>query len=276
MKQTDSHKLRHEVILFFITAIFFTWLLWVPAFLIQNHGIPMRLSYNFFITVGTFVPSIAGFFFTYIFGGKTEVYSLLKSLKNMRISVKCLLFIFLVMPAVSAVSCLVFYISGSTLPQMQFSPWFIPIAFAYILIFMGPLGEEAGWRGFALKKMLKCLSPLKAAVLLGIIWSFWHLPLFFINGTTQNALTSFGSIPAILGYTLYTVMISVLITLVYIMSNGSVFGSILLHTVGNLSLGVVPLIFSKKGAVIMLLTLCITVTAIIYKHKKIMFHNKRV
>ncbi|HHV98475.1 MAG TPA: CPBP family intramembrane metalloprotease [Clostridiaceae bacterium] len=273
MKQTDSHKLRHEVILFFITTVFFTWLLWVPAFLIQNHGIPMRLSYDFFITVGTFVPSIAGFFFTYIFGGKAEVHSLLKSLLNMHISVKWLLFIFLVMPVVSAVSCLVFYLSVSTLPQMQFSPWFIPIAFVYILIFMGPLGEEAGWRGFALKKMLEYLSPLKAAVLLGIVWSFWHLPLFFINGTTQNALTSFGSIPAILGYALYTVMISVLITLIYIMSNGSVFGCILLHTVGNLSLGVVPIIFSKNGAVILLLTLCITVTAIICKHKKIMFHK---
>lgn len=103
--------------------------------------------------------------------------------------------------------------------------------------------------------MLEYLSQLKAAVLLGIIWSLWHLPLFFINGTTQNALTSFGSIPAILGYFLYTVMISVFITLLYIMSNGSVFGCILLHTVGNLSLGIVPLIFSKNGAVIMLLTL---------------------
>jgi len=76
--------------------------------------------------------------------------------------------------------------------------------------------------------MLEYLSQLKAAVLLGIIWSLWHLPLFFINGTTQNALTSFGSIPAILGYFLYTVMISVLITLIFIMSNGSMFGSILL------------------------------------------------
>jgi len=125
----------------------------------------------------------------------------------------------------------------------------------------------------ALKKMLRNLSPLKAAVLLGVIWSFWHLPLFFIKGTTQNALTSFGIIPAILGYFLYTVMISVLITLLYVMSNGSVFGSMLLHTVENLSLGVVPLIFSKNGAAIVLLTLCITVTVILYKYKKIMFHK---
>ena len=109
MKQTDSHNLRYQVIIFFITTIFLTWLLWVPAFLIQNHGISMRLSYNFFITVGTFVPSIAGFFFAYIFGGKSEVHSLLKSLLNMHISVKWLLFIFLVMPVVSAVSCLIFF-----------------------------------------------------------------------------------------------------------------------------------------------------------------------
>jgi len=167
----------------------------------------------------------------------------------------------------------VLYLSGGALPQMQFPLWFIPVAFVYILIFMGPLGKEAGWRGFALKRMLEKLSPIKAAVLLGVIWSFWHLPLFFIKGTTQNALTSFGIIPAILGYFLYTVMISVLITLLYIMSNGSVFGCILLHTVGNLSLGVVPIIFSKNGAVILILTLCITVTAIIYKFKKILFHK---
>ncbi len=274
MKQTDSRKLRYEVILFYIVTVFFTWLLWVPAFLMQNHGIPMILSYNFYITAGTFVPSIAGFFFSYIFGGKAEVYSLLKSLLKIHIGVKWLLFIFLVMPLVSAVSCLIFYLSGGTLPQMQFPLWFIPIAFVYILIFMGPLGEETGWRGFALKKMLEYLSPLKAAVLLGIIWSFWHLPLFLIKGTTQNALTSFGYIPAILGYFLYTVMFSVLITLLYVMSNGSVFGSVLLHTAGNLSLGVVPIIFTKSGAVILLLTLCITVATVTYRYKKVMLHNR--
>lgn len=240
----------------------------------QNHGIPMILSYNFYITAGTFVPSIAGFFFSYIFGGKAEVYSLLKSLLKIHIGVKWLLFIFLVMPLVSAVSCLIFYLSGGTLPQMQFPLWFIPIASVYILIFMGPLGEETGWRGFALKKMLEYLSPLKAAVLLGIIWSFWHLPLFLIKGTTQNALTSFGYIPAILGYFLYTVMFSVLITLLYVMSNGSVFGSVLLHTAGNLSLGVVPIIFTKSGAVILLLTLCITVATVTYRYKKVMLHNR--
>jgi len=273
MGETGRIRLRYEIVLFFVTTILLTWLLWLPAFLIQNRGVPMRLPYSFFITVGTFAPSAAGFFFTYMFGGKADVRLLVHSLLNMRIDIKRLLSVFLALPVVSAVSCLVLYLSGGTLPPMQFPPWFIPIAFVYILVFMGPLGEEAGWRGFALNKMLGYLSPLKAAVLLGVIWSFWHLPLFFINGTTQNALASFGSIPAVLGYSLYTVMISVLITLLYIMSNGSVFGSILLHTVGNLSLGVVPFVFSRDGAVILLLTLCIVVSAILYRYRNIMFQK---
>lgn len=107
--------------------------------------------------------------------------------------------------------------------------------------------------------------------MLGVLWSFWHLPLFFIAGTTQNALTAFGYVPAILGYFLYTVMISVLITLLYVMTGGSLLGAILLHTVGNISLGFVPLIFSIEGAIITLLTLFVAVTAVMYKYRKIMF-----
>ncbi|HOF02932.1 MAG TPA: type II CAAX endopeptidase family protein [Atribacterota bacterium] len=273
MKPADRRKSKYEILVFFITTVLSTWIIWFPALLIQNSDASLALPYKFFIMIGTFVPSVVGFIFSYIFGGKEEVYSLFVSLLNVHIRVKWLLFVFLVLPGVSALSCLIFSLSGGTLPQMQFAPWFIPIAFAYIFIFMGPLGEEAGWRGFALKKMLQNLAPLKAAVPLGIVWSIWHLPLFFIKGTTQNALTAFGIVPAISGYFLYTAMISVLITLLYIMSNGSVLGSMLLHTAGNLSLGVVPLIFSKSGAVIVLLTLCIAVTAIIYKYRKIMLHK---
>lgn len=273
MEQTDSPKLRRESIIFFVTTIFVTWLVWFPALLIQKYGVSMRLPYHFFITVGTFVPSTAGFFFAYLFGGKAEVLSLIKSLLNVHIRFRWLAFIFFVLPAVSAVSCLIYYLSAGNLPPMEFPLWFVPIAFIYILIFMGPLGEEAGWRGFALKRMLGHLSPFKAAVLLGIIWSFWHLPLFFINGTTQNALISFGSIPAILGYSLYTVMISVLVTLVYLQTCGSVFGSILLHTVRNLSLGVVPVVLTKYGTVMVLAALCIAVTMMTYKYRKMMFRK---
>jgi membrane protease YdiL (CAAX protease family) len=229
----------------------------------------MPFSCDFFLKAGSFGPSVSGLILAYGFGGKAELRSLFRSMLNIHIRPKWLLFTFFVLPGVSAVSCLIYRLSGGRLPQPQFELWFVPVAFAYILIFMGPLGEEAGWRGFALKRMLQYASPIKSAVLLGIIWSLWHLPLFFIEGTTQNALAAFGFIPAFSCYLLYTVMISVLITLLSIMSNGSVLGSMLFHTMGNLSLGAMPLIFSKSGAVILLLILSAATAGFTYKNRNV-------
>lgn len=46
----------------------------------------------------------------------------------------------------------------------------------------GPLGEELGWRGYALNALQENYSPLRASLILSIIWGFWHTPLWFISG----------------------------------------------------------------------------------------------
>ena len=55
------------------------------------------------------------------------------------------------------------------------TPWY-----AYLLIFTisvvlsfpfgSGLGEEAGWRGFALPKLLERHSPITASAILGMLW----------------------------------------------------------------------------------------------------------
>ena len=50
-----------------------------------------------------------------------------------------------------------------------------------INLFMGPLGEEFGWRGFLYPALRLRLGWLGAALLVGIIWGFWHAPLWFIE-----------------------------------------------------------------------------------------------
>jgi membrane protease YdiL (CAAX protease family) len=54
----------------------------------------------------------------------------------------------------------------------------------------GPLGEEFGWRGFALPRLLKHRRPLAAALILGVIWWAWHLPTFFVPALSQHLLPS--------------------------------------------------------------------------------------
>jgi len=264
---------KQELTAFFAATFTVSWLLWLPALLIQNHNISLTISCDLFLRGGSFGPSVSGLILTYVFGGKAAFRSLFRSMLNIHIRLKWLLFTFFFLPFVLAVSCLIYWIIGGSLPQPQFAFWSVPIAFAYIFVFMGPLGEEGGWRGFALKRMLQNGTPMKSAVLLGVIWSLWHLPLFFIEGTTQNALAVFGLLPSFFCYLLYTVIISVLITLLFVMSGGSVLGSMLLHTIGNLSLGMMPLIFSKSGAIVFILVLSTLCTGFIYRYREIMFNR---
>jgi membrane protease YdiL (CAAX protease family) len=50
----------------------------------------------------------------------------------------------------------------------------------------GGLGEETGWRGFALPRLLMLVGPLPAAVFLGLVWGIWHLPAFFLSDLAQS------------------------------------------------------------------------------------------
>jgi membrane protease YdiL (CAAX protease family) len=57
---------------------------------------------------------------------------------------------------------------------------------AAIFVDPGPWGEETGWRGFALPRLLTLLSPLQAAMVLGVIWAVWHTPAFLVSGLSQS------------------------------------------------------------------------------------------
>jgi uncharacterized protein len=58
----------------------------------------------------------------------------------------------------------------------------------------GPLGEEPGWRGFALPRMQARRSPMVSAVILGVLVAGWHLPLVFADDLGVIGLVSTFSI----------------------------------------------------------------------------------
>jgi hypothetical protein len=78
------------------------------------------------------------------------------------------------------------------------------------LLARGSLGEELGWRGYALNELQKKMSPLKAALIIGVLWGFWHTPLWFFSGYVGLELLKYSVLfmIAVLG-------ISVIITVFY-------------------------------------------------------------
>jgi membrane protease YdiL (CAAX protease family) len=63
-----------------------------------------------------------------------------------------------------------------TEPLRELLPLLV-ITFVATLLYGGPLGEEAGWRGFALPRLQARHSPLVASLLLSVAWGLWHAPL---------------------------------------------------------------------------------------------------
>jgi uncharacterized protein len=57
------------------------------------------------------------------------------------------------------------------------------LAGVLLLIFAGALGEETGWRGYALPQLQRRFSPLASSLILAGLWFGWHLPQFLVIAT---------------------------------------------------------------------------------------------
>ena len=101
-----------------------------------------------------------------------------------------------------------------------------PISVLSLVIFILVAGEEVGWRGFALPRLLARFGPWGASTLLGLVWALWHLPLFYIPGMPQ-----FGT--PFLPFIGYTIALSVILTFLAQRTRGSVVIATLFHGAVN-------------------------------------------
>jgi membrane protease YdiL (CAAX protease family) len=98
-----------------------------------------------------------------------------------------------------------------------------------VMLFQGGGLEEPGWRGFALPFLQKRYSPLRSSLILAVLWTIWHWPLFLFDGLPAGPLD-------MAFYLLLVVApLAVLFTAVFNRTGGSLPIAILLHVSINLS-----------------------------------------
>lgn len=109
------------------------------------------------------------------------------------------------------------------------------VAFFLMIFIFIALGEEPGFRGFALPRLLIGRSALSASLILGVLHAIWHLPLFIG-----------GDMP--LSTTLIILAGAVMFTWIFNNTNGSVLIAMLFHTMVDLSVAYFEPVFSGASA----------------------------
>lgn len=108
--------------------------------------------------------------------------------------------------------------------------WFsMPTVVTSLLI--AGLGEELGWRGFALPRLQRSFSPLTASLILACAHFFWHLPTYWLGQGIHN-------VPMLYALA-FIVPWTVVYTWIYNRTGGSLLFAVGFHAVSNTSLSIV-------------------------------------
>ena len=226
-----------QVRLFLLYTFSITWFCWLTIILANRYFNSLFYAEPLFwipYTIGSLGPAISAYIIYRQFKETFAEKSFIKYIYNKKITGK------------------VWLIFGSFLVWRLFMIWISfginkPISVLSILVnfpFLIVLGglEELGWRGILQPKLEKVISYVPSVLVVGIVWSVWHLPLWFINGTVQSAFPFWI-------YLLSGIILTSSFTTLYKYTN-NLFLSIITHTWFNACIGLA--LYSGNNGVLQL------------------------
>ncbi len=205
---------RNPLVSYFVLAHVLAWIL-----------IPLTVSVSIgFGFLALFAPALAAIVVTGITEGRTGIKRLLAKIVQWRVGWTWYA-IAVGLPFVLA--AVVWWIAGA--PSRPVQPLALTLVLAALVI-----GEEVGWRGFALPRLQQRFSPLVSSLILGVLWAVWHLPNALIPGLDYY----FYAFPQFL---IYVVAMTVLFTWLANNTKGSVLIAWIFHAAINASGAFFPL-----------------------------------
>jgi len=234
---------RYPLVCYFLLAFGFTWAYELTVYrALLTPGFSFRVA---LLDLGfTLGPTLAAFFMTAVTQGRVGMQQLLRRYVLWRVGLSWYLLALLGVPALLLLAVLPLpgSLSAFRLPALSFWPTYLMWYLVYLV--GGSLGEEGGWRGFALPRLQQRSGPLVGTLLLGVLWGLWHLPFFFIPGTDWYGI-SFGTgfVGHLIGlgvFDIWTIVLAVIFTWVFNNTHGSLLLAILLHASSNAAVGVLP------------------------------------
>ena len=222
---------RHPLVAFFTLAYGISWVMLLTLYGLL--GLPAALV----ILLQTLGPTLAALVTLSAQEGTAGRRRLLGRIRMWRVARRRYLFALVVIPVACLLTALA--LPGAFVGLGGQSAVKLAIEFLVIVVVgfvSGPLFEEPGWRGFALPRLQAQMGALRGTLLLGVMWSAWHLPQFLVpewaneNGGLSPTL--------VVTFLLMVVAIAPIMTWLYNSTRGSLLLVMLAHSAINAALAV--------------------------------------
>ena len=235
---------RYPLTFYFVIAYGFSWLVWVPLALSKDGAgllsfrSPIGASAS--VVVASFVgPFLSAFIMTCITEGRDGIGRLLRRCVLWRVGLGWYLFALIGIPMLLVLGVIVLPGAMASFKGLASlvtpRPWLSQIVYVFL---HGPLGEEPGWRGFALPRLQRLYGPLVASLILGPLWALWHLPFFWVPAWNFP--------PTLLNIGLFVIVaipLTIVMTWVFNNTKGSVLMAILVHATFDMTFVILNLLF---------------------------------
>ncbi len=225
---------RRPLVAYFVFAYAFLWLFYlgVVPLLLGLLRLDMRSSnwLSALLTViGAWTPALAAVIVTGVCDGAGGVRRLFGMFFHFRLPVRW--YLAALLPALLAIAAGVLYrfLGGAASGGTTFSPG----AWAFMLgtgLLGAATGEEPGWRGFALPRLLQRYHPFTASLFLSAIWSGFHLPVLLARGLMGLDLVVY-----LLVYLVYNFSLTALMTWIFLQTPHSLVPMVIAHFSANVT-----------------------------------------
>lgn len=241
MRENEKFPYRY-----FVATFLWTWIFWLPLALVGLGILPLGADLvKNLLAPATFLggagPAFGAFYSLRTLSGKGSIANYLKSLLDLRFGWKAWIIPVIVLGGITFIAWGLPELWGEPRINMLLpSIWVFPLFLLYAIVVGGGL-EELGWRGYIMDKMEDRLGPWLGNLVLGVIWAVWHLPLFFIPGTTQSHMN-------FLAFMLNTTGISWFFAWVRRSSGNRTMAAIVAHGLLNAFSGLFPVVMMPNGS----------------------------
>ncbi|QCC49571.1 CPBP family intramembrane metalloprotease (plasmid) [Halobellus limi] len=233
---------EHPVLAFFIGAYAITWGIWFPVLTAIDRG---WMAYNttaiLVLVAGSFGPPVSAAIVTYLTGGSLKGW--FSQVLRWRVAPRWWLAALGLPLVLYALMAGIHLLLGGRLNWSEVNPLAsIPLAYLNIFIWGGG-NEELGWRGFALPYLQERYSALVSSLIIGVVWAVWHAP----AGIIERGVTGWAvDLPI---YAVIVIGISIVATLLYNSTGGSVLLTMVFHAGVNAGQGLYPVegMFTPTG-----------------------------